>query len=255
MSSVQSIDRMFNILEVISDSKNGVGISELSEQTGLHKSTVHRLTMALLENGYVEQLPSAKYKLSYKLYEMGSKLFANVSIFDAARKTIADLAKKLGEVIHLAVRNNNEIIYIDKENPGSNSAIMGSNIGSSAPMYCTAMGKAMLFDANDYEIRAVWKKSEVIQRTEKTHTSYDQFAKDIRASKQRGYALDDEENELGIRCIAVPIYDSKNKICAAISLSGPTTRILTSNLDKYAVPIMEAAREISLRMGHIERLN
>lgn len=251
MGSVQSIDRMFNILELIADSDEGIGISELSSATKLHKSTVHRLVTSLIENGYVDQLDNSKYTVTYKLYEIGSKVLSKVNLTDASREIIDRLANEIKEVVHLVVRNGNEIIYIDKKNPGSNSSIMGSRIGSSAPLYCTSVGKSMLFNSSDQELKEVWKESVIEKKTENTIVDFNSFKEEIYVSKSRGYAIDDEENEVGIRCVGAPIFDYGNNIVAAISLSGPVSRVSKDNIEKYYKPLTKAAYQISKNMGYV----
>lgn len=253
MSGVQSIDRALNLLEIISKYKNGISITSLSEETKLHKSTVHRLVSSLVFHGYVTQLDDAKYKLSYKLYRLGVNAFSDLSLVDVARDNIIKLSREVGEVVHLVIRNKNEVIYIDKENPSRSSSIMGSRIGSSAPIYCTSVGKAMLFDSNDYEIMNIWESIKIDSKTHKTITDFERFKKEIEYSKKLGYAIDDEENEIGISCIGAPIYDYTNKIIAAISLSGPIIRVNKMNLEKYVQPLIREAKDISKKLGYIEK--
>lgn len=251
MSSVQSLDRAFSILEVISESRSGITLKDLSIKTGLHKSTVHRLTSSLVENGYVEQIENSLYKITYKMYEVGSKAYDHLSIVDAARDSMDKLVQEVGEVVHLVIRKDTQILYIDKINSGRNSAIMGSSIGSLAPMHCTSVGKAMLFEASIDEIKNLWDRSNIIENTKSTISNYEDFLEEIRISKKRGYSIDNEENELGIRCIGAPIYNSANRICAAISISGPISRINSDTIDYYSKPLVEATKEISKKMGYL----
>lgn len=253
MSAVQSIDRVLNLLELIAKHDKGITLSELCEKIGLHKSTVHRLVGSLIDNGYVYQTEDLKYLITYKLYELGVRTFVNISILDAARESLVNLSNQVGEVVHLVVRNMNEIIYIDKENSGRNSSIMGSSIGSSAPMYCTSVGKAMLFDASDYELENIWNTSIIVKKTDKTIVNLELFKKELAESKKKGYAIDDEENELGIRCFGAPIYNYRNNIIAAISLSGPISRLSKEDGEKYYIPLLKAAKEISQKMGYLNK--
>lgn len=251
MSGVQSIDRTLNLLEKISESENGISLAELSELTDLHKSTVHRLVGSLISHGYVVQLPDTRYKITYKLYKLGVNAFSNLNIVEAARESIERLSTKVEEVVHLVVRDDTKIIYIDKENSGRTSAIMGSRIGSTAPVYATSVGKSMLFDSSEKEIKDLWDRSEIKSITDKTITNFDEFRENIDISKKRGYAIDDEENEMGIRCYGAPIYDYTNKIIGAVSLSGPISRVNEENAEKYYIPLIEAAKDISKKMGYL----
>lgn len=251
MSSVQSLDRALNILETIAAHESGIGISELSQITNLHKSTVHRLTSAWVENHYVEQTEDGRYRLSYKLYELGAKLFANLDVEEVAHPFLVKLADELNEVVHLVVRNNNEIIYVDKCNSDANSALMGSKIGSSAPLYCTSVGKAVLFQTSDSEVEKIWANMLIEPKTNNTILTLDDFLSDIAISRKRGYALDLEENEKGIICIGAPIYDAKHNICAALSISAPSSRLTERNCHRYALPLLKATRAISQALGDI----
>lgn len=250
MGSVQSIDRMFNILEEISIHDDGIGISDLSDKVNLHKSTVHRLVSSLIENGYVKQQEDTKYKITHKLYEIGVRSIAKQNIAGASRDIIKNLARTTGEVIHLVVRNGVDIVYIDKETPYSNTALMGSTIGSSAPIYRTSAGKAMLFEDSIKQIKKLWDSSKIEQKTRNTITDYHKFKKEISSSIARGYATDNEENELGIFCIGAPIYNYKNEICAGISLSAPVDRV-KENINDYSKSVKDSAFEISLKMGYL----
>lgn len=251
MSSVQSLDRALNILETIAAHESGIGISELSQITNLHKSTVHRLTSAWVENHYVEQTEDGRYRLSYKLYELGAKLFANLDVEEVSHPFLVKLADELNEVVHLVVRNNNEIIYVDKCNSDANSALMGSKIGSSAPLYCTSVGKAVLFQTSDSEVEKIWANMLIEPKTNNTILTLDDFLSDIAISRKRGYALDLEENEKGIICIGAPIYDAKHNICAALSISAPSSRLTERNCHRYALPLLKATRAISQALGDI----
>lgn len=253
MSRVQSVDRVLNILETISKSDRGMGISELSKSTNLHKSTVHRLVSALVENEYLYQSENSKYKLTFKLYEVGSRAVENLSVLDAARSVIEKLAEEVEEVVHLVVRNESEVVYVDKKNPSSHSSIMGSRVGSSNPMYCTAVGKSLLFDSDEKEIQKMWNSSIIKKITENTITDFSDFQEEIEKSKSRGYAIDDEENEKGIRCLGAPIRNYKNEIVAAISVSGPITRVNEENIEEYTKPLLKAVKEISRRLGYMRK--
>lgn len=251
MSNVQSLDRALTILETIAVHEKGIGISEIGKITNLHKSTVYRLTSSLVENNYVEQLEDGRYHLGVKLYALGAKYFANTRLEDVAHPFLAQLAEKIGEVVHLVIRNGNEIVYVDKKNSDSNTALMGSKIGSTAPLYCTAVGKAILFNTSDKEIKALWSTMNIVARTKNTILTLDDFLTEIDLSRKRGYAFDIEENEAGITCIGVPIYDAKRHICAAISISSLSSRLPEQAYHRYALSLLRTSNEISRELGLI----
>ena len=251
MSKVQSVDRVLNLLELVSEKKDGTTISDLTSKTDLHKSTIHRLLGALVENGYIVQTEDQKYKISYKLYKLGVNALSGTNVVETARDIIKVLSKDVKEVVHLVVRDDVEVVYVDKENSYSNLSIMGSRIGSNAPMYTTSVGKALLFNAEESEIKYVWDNSEIKKITTNTHTDYKSFLKDVMVSKERGYAIDDEENEKGIKCTGAPICNFKNEIVAAISISVPIAHIEDNGIEYYAQKVKDSALEISRRLGYL----
>ncbi len=253
MEIVQSVDRALLILEIIAENTEGIGITDISTISGIHKSTVHRLVTTLQANDYIEQGENNKYKITFKLYELGSKILANVDVIDVAKPFIEKLAKEVNEVVHLVVRNKNEIVYVDKVEANTNTMMMGSSVGKSSPLYCTSVGKAILSNSNLEDIEKVWASSNILKLTEKTIVDYDAFLEELHKTKDRGYAIDDEENEIGVRCVGAPIFDRKGDVIAAISISGPSFRVTYDNLDFYTKRLKEAAGEISKNMGYIER--
>lgn len=245
---MKSINRTFKILEMVSSSEEGISLTELSRETNIHKSTVHRILNSLIENGYVFQRKNKKYKITFKLFKLGSTVINN-NILDEASPLLTELSKETNEVVHLVVQNNSQVVYVDKKNSDYNGSIMGSSIGSTAPMYCTSVGKSLLFESNEKEIRRIWEDSLIEQKTKNTKTSLTDFIKDIEESKKRGYSLDIEENEEGIICIGAPIYNYKDDIIAAISISGPTSRFNEENIKKYSELLLKTVKEISIRLG------
>lgn len=251
MGTVQSIDRAFLIIELIAKNEGSMTISDISEQSQLHKSTVHRLLTSLIENGYVEQMPDLSYKLSFRMYEMGVSVLKGVDLMDASSQVLNKLADEVNEVVHLVVRSDSHITYIDKKNASTHGSIMGSRIGSVSPIYCTAAGKALLFNTSDEDIEEVWKRSDIKKLTENTITNKKDFKKEIYESKKRGFSMDDQENEVGITCLGAPIYNHLGEVIAAVSISGPSSRLNEENLEKYTHALKNATLVISKNLGYI----
>lgn len=250
---VQSVDRALSILELLSDYEQGLGVTEISKITKLHKSTVYRLLSTLIYKGFVLQDPATnKYKISLKLYELGIKKLKDIDILKASEIYLRKLMKEVNEVVHLVVRDNYDIVYIDKVE-ADNTIRMASTIGKRSPMYCTSVGKVMLAYLSDNEVKKVWENSKIEEYTVNTIIDFDKFEQELFNIKKNGYAVDDEENELGVRCVGAPIFNHNGTIEGAISVSGPTMRITKDKIDEIAVKVKKYASLISKELGFIEK--
>lgn len=250
--TVQSVDRTLNILELLSDYPDGLGVSEIGKKLALHKSTVHRLLLTLIKHGYVKQSRvNSNYDLTLKLFELGNKKVESLDLLTIAQPYLKKLMELTNEVVHFGVREDSEIVYLAKvEAPRSIKVY--SRVGMRKPMYCTAMGKAMLSQLSADEIEMVWKQSSVSKMTEYSITKFTDFTKEIALTKSRGYALDNQEIELGIKCIGAVIRDYKNAICGAISLSCSIFSLTAENEQKYIQLILEYSAKISQELGYKE---
>ncbi|MFP3918748.1 IclR family transcriptional regulator [Lysinibacillus telephonicus] len=253
MATVQSIERAFIILEHLSEHPNGMQITKLASETGLSKSTVHRLLATLIELQYVKKdMETDRYYISYRALYLTRNILSNSSLIPAAKPFLEKLANEINETVHLCVEENEEVVYIDKIE--SNQTIrMYSRIGSRAPMYCTGVGKMLLSGKDDEALREVISRIQFTKRTEYTILTPDDLLQEISAIRKSGYALDNIENEEGIRCIAAPIYDFSGKIIASFSISGPSTRVTMERIDKeLAEKILDASRAISFQLGYVQ---
>lgn len=247
---VQSVDRALSILEVVADHES-IGIKEISQELNLNKATIHRLLSTLIYKGFVEQLPNSnKYRSTFKLFQLGNKRIQDIDILKVARPYISQLANEVNETIHLVVEDANEVVYIDKIEPKHSVFIMHSRIGKRNPMYCTAVGKAILSHYPDIKIKQIWDSSKIIKITENTITDFDQFMQEINKIRTLGYAMDEQENEIGVRCVAATIFDHERKVAGAISLSAPTIRFDEEYLDIYPKKIQEYSNIISKELGY-----
>lgn len=222
---IQVAGRLFAVLETLANSKP-VGLMELSSQMDLHKSTVHRLLTSLSYMGYVKQDPeTGKYSLTLKLLELSNKILCNVDILEIVRPYLKKLSEASGETVHFVQREGVEAVYIFKEESYQNSVRMVSRVGSHIPLYCSGVGKAIIANMTEPEIRNIWEKSPLYQLTEHTITDYRKFLETLEKVRKNGYALDNEENEVGVRCIAVNLPDYRGNIRYAISISAPISRM------------------------------
>lgn len=250
MTIVNSVDRALSIVELISNHRDGLGITEIGEKLDLHKSTVHRLLQTLIYKGFVVQDNNSRnYMISFKLFEIGQRKVEGLDILEISKKHIKRLVKQVNETVHLVVRDENEVAYIDKME-ADNTISMSSKIGRRSPMYSTSVGKAILAYSEKSDIERIWKSSEIIKFTKNTITEYEKFIKELDKIKQQGYAIDNEEHELGVRCIGVPVFNRFGEVEAAISVSGPAMRMDRDKIEKIKKGVMDSAREIGRELGY-----
>ncbi|GAB3063785.1 IclR family transcriptional regulator [Virgibacillus ainsalahensis] len=252
MSNVQSIERAFAILKVLSNEPDGLRITKLAEEVGLSKSTAHRLTSTLVNLNYVYQNPETeKYLLGNALIRLTSSMLNNLDVINVAEPYLASLSRDVNETIHLCVEDNGEVLYVDKIE--SNQKIrMYSTIGSRAPLYCTGVGKILLSGMDQTYLNDVISRIKFESRTKMTITSGEELKKEIKKVESQGYSLDNIENEEGIRCIAGPIYDYKGQITASFSISGPANRVTMDRVNnELAEKVRATSKQISEQFGYL----
>ena len=245
---IQVADRLFLTLETLA-STGPVALADLSRELDLNKSTTHRLLSSLIYMGYVKQDPETqKYDLSLKILTLSNRLLDRLDILESVRPYLKKLARETGETVHFVQLDGQEAIYIYKEESYQNSVRMVSKVGSRIPLYCSGVGKAMAADMEEKQIRAIWDASHIEKLTPHTITDYDHFLEKIKEAQKRGYALDDEENELGVRCIAVSLPDYKERPLYALSISAPATRMTDERIEEISHLILNVKKEIRENM-------
>ncbi len=244
-NSVQSVGRTFKIIELLCK-KGSCGVTELSAESSLNKTTVFRLLSTLLFLGYVEKDgETEKYSLTLKFLKLSSSLLTGMDIRRYAREHLEQIAAATGETVHLVERSGNEIIYIDKFDSAQNSVRMVSRIGLSLPMVYTAVGKAIMARLPENEVKEIWDSTEIVKKTEKTVTSYTEFLKELDGVRKNGYATDIEENEEGVCCVAAAVADVYGEYRYAFSVSAPVSRMNGEKLAKVGKTVVETAKRIS----------
>ena len=252
---VQSVERAFALLEELSRHPGGMHLTELSEKAGLHKSTVHRMLCALSSLGYVKKADGVgKYALSLKLLELAGRVADRTDVLDVARSYLDALRDTAGETIHLVLRDGREIVYIYKAENPQNAYRLFSQIGMRRPLYCTAAGKSILANLSDREVAAIWEQSKIETYTEHTITSLTELYRALDGIRASGYALDNEENEQGVRCIAAAIRDYTGGSRAAFSISAPSLRLSDARILELVPHVRAAADKLSKEMGYIARI-
>jgi IclR family transcriptional regulator, KDG regulon repressor len=247
---VQTLERSLDLIEYLSLEKNGSGITEVGNKLGLHKSTVHRLLNALVKRGYVEKdKQTSKYSLGLKFIEIGSLRLNHIELKTEAAPYLRHLAESTRQPVHLAILDGIEAVYIDKIEPVSNLR-MYSQIGRRVPVFCSALGKSLLSDLTDDELEKTMTKIEFRNFTKMTHAAAESFRADILSTRSRGWSIDDEEHEEGIRCIGAPVKDYTGKIIAALSVSGDKNVITPERDSEISGLVINTAQTISRRMGY-----
>jgi IclR family transcriptional regulator, KDG regulon repressor len=252
---VKSVSRALDIIALVGSKKGGMGVTEISKQIDINKSSVYRILSTLVQYGYIEQdEETGRYKLGYKFLEVSSQLLDSIDLRAEAKSYLQELESETNEVIHLVVFDQGEVVYIEKLE-GNETLRMHSKVGKRAPMHCTSVGKAILAHLPTSVVLDILERKGMPMHTEKTITNKDAFLQELIRVKQKGYALDLEENEYGITCIAVPIFDHSGKVIAAISISGTTIRMTDKRLDILQERMRQIGIQISARLGYVSKIS
>jgi len=221
---IQSLERAFAIIEAMADNHE-IGVTELAKATGLNKTTVFRMLDTLVNLGYVPRDgKTEKYSLTLKFLKISSEQLASYDIHKKMHPILKQIADESGETVHLVERQGEQVVYIDKCESTTNSVRMVSRIGMTLDVFTTAVGKAMLATLTNKEICRLWESCPHSKKTEFTITDVNEYLKEIETVRLSGYATDDEENELGVRCVAVAIPDAYSEYKYAVSISAPKIR-------------------------------
>jgi IclR family KDG regulon transcriptional repressor len=248
---VQVLDRAINILEFIGQQSAGeAGLPELSAAMKLHKTTAHRIAHVLESRGLLRRsLDSNRYRLGLHLYDLGCQAMDHVNIRDEARPLMSRVVFEVGETAHLALLDRTEVLYIDRTE-AQRSLTMGSKLGARNPVYCTALGKAILANLPEVEIDQILAACRFEARTKNTITNVLALKQELKTTIERGYAVDNEEIEDGVRCIAAPVLNANGRAIAAMSVSGPSSRIIPARFPLIGETMRKAAGELSVRLGY-----
>jgi IclR family KDG regulon transcriptional repressor len=250
---VQTIERASFILDILGQSPQGISIRDLSEKMRLPKGTTHRLLSSLSYFGYVRQDQSTKnYFLGFKLVELGNLLLGQLDLRKEAEPFLRNLAQRTKETVHLVILDQNEIVYLDKleTEPNTGGLRMASRVGSRNPAHSCAVGKVLLAHLPVEALASLAEEKGLTRRTGSTITELSQLKEHLKLVRKQGYAVDDEENERGIRCVGSPVFNEVGKAVAAISVSGPAFRVTRKTVqESLKKEVMETALRISQRLG------
>ncbi len=240
---VQSLDRAFAILETIADAGGVISLSQLATDTGLPLPTIHRLVRTLVDLGYVRQEPSRQYSLGPRLIRLGETTSRRLATW--ARPHLSQVVSRLGESVNLAMLDGDQVVYVGQVMPSQNSMRMFTEVGRRVDPHTTAVGKAILAKADDAAVRALLARTGMATRTAHTITTADEFIAELERTRVRGFALDNEEQELGVRCVAVAVPGEDR---LAISMSGPLPRMGDAVIETAVAPLHAAAEAIAAEL-------
>ncbi len=243
------LDRALAILDILSAEGPDLSLGEISDKLELHKSTAHRLTMVLERHKLIERNSgSGRYRLGLKLFELGTRAISHLDLRERARPVLDRLVLETSETVHLGILEDTEVLYLDKVEP-ARSVRMSSSVGRRNPAYCTAMGKATLAHLPDAQVEEIVRKHGLKAMTANTITSFLDLKTELKAVRERGYAVDDEEIEEGVRCVGCVVRNFSGAPVGAISVSGPAFRVTKEKVKSLARAVMASASILSAELG------
>lgn len=244
-SSIQVIDRLANLLEALASDANPMSLKVLAAETGLHPSTAFRILNALADHGLVEHLPNGQYQLGVKLLQLGHRVRGQVDLNNAARSIMQRVRDEIEESVNLTVREGDEVVYIERAIPNRMMRVE-QVIGARAPLHVTAVGKLFLGEGGEPACRSYAKRTKLPRYTVNTLTTNTTLWTQALESWQQGVAYDNEEAELGVACIGVPIRDQSGHMIAGLSISCPRER----RKKEWINILKSAGEELSARLGY-----
>ena len=249
-SSIQVVDRVAALLNVIGQHPDPVSLKALAAETGLHPSTAHRILDALVTHGFVERAASSQYTLGKTLLHFASRVHGKVDLLREAKPIMEWLRSEIGETVNLTVREGDEVVYVERALP-TRMMRVEQLIGSRAPLHVTAVGKLFLAEGSEQSCREYARRSGLKRYTANTFTQAKKLWAEAQKSKLRGYALDNEEAELGVGCIGVAVHDNHGVMVAGLSISAPRER----RRDAWIAHLKKAGAELSVRLGYTSKVS
>jgi DNA-binding IclR family transcriptional regulator len=244
--TVQVLERMFNLLEILAEREEAVSLKEISEKSGLHPSTAHRILNDLTTGRFVERPIAGSYRLGMRLLELGNLVKARLSVRDAALIPMRELHKLTQQAVNLSMRQGDEIVYVERAYSERSGMQVVRAIGGRAPLHLTSVGKLFLAVDDAQRLRSYASRTGLPGQTRNSITQLPILERELSKARQYGVARDNEELEMGVRCMAAGVYDDQNKLIAGLSISAPADRLDES----WVTKLQATAREISTALGY-----
>lgn len=248
--SVPSLDRALTLLELLANSKTGLSLPDLVLKTELPKSSIHCLLVTLERRGYLHRnRRTGRYVFGLQLFSLANTAISGLKLHDEAAPFLRSLVRATGLTVHMAILENREAVLVSKlEPPGIFR--LATWIGKRMDLHCTGLGKALMAYLSQEEIEHIFDEHRLPRHNDNTLCSRKRLKEELIRTTQRGYALDDEEDELGLRCIGVPVFGPDHHVIASVSVAGTTGQITSNGLRKLAEQVMDTAAAISQALGH-----
>lgn len=249
-STIQSIERAFDVLEYFDMNNKEIGVTELSKKININKSTLHGIMKTLVQRNYLRQnKKNNKYMLGVKLLELGVLVQKTFPVTNISKEHLENLVNKHKETVHVAILEEDEVVFIDKLE-SSQSIRMVSDIGKRLPAHSTALGKVLLAHLPEEKKKKFTNKN-LEKLTSNTITDSSKLLKELEKIKDNGYAFDDQEVIDGVRCVSAPIRNFSGEVIAALSVSGPAFRMESDKIKKIINDVVKTANNISKELGYV----
>jgi DNA-binding IclR family transcriptional regulator len=244
--TVQVIERMFSLIDILASRGEAMTLKEISETAGLHASTTHRILNDLATGRFVDRPAAGNYRLGMRLLELGNLVKNRLNVRDAALEPMRDLHRITQQPVNLSMRQGDEIVYVERAYSERSGMQVIRAIGGRAPLHLTSVGKLFLASDEPQRIRAYAARTGLSGHTKNSLTQFPALEKELTKVRRETYATDNEELELGVRCMAAGIFDDQGKLVAGLSISAPAGRMDEAWLPK----LMATAAEISRNLGY-----
>ncbi len=247
---VQVLDRAVAILQVLADAPAELAPADIAARLHLHKSTIHRLLMVLEQHRFIRKgAGNGKFALGLKLFELGSRAAKGLSLREHAQPFLARLVRETGETAHIGVLDEGDMVSVANVE-GPRTLRMPSTVGRRTPVHCSAVGKAVLAFLPQSTLDELIARRPLIALTAKTLATAGALGAELRRIRVRGYAIDDEEIEKGLRCVGAPVRDYTGQVVGALSIAGPTFRITKKKVPALAESVLAVAGDLSVDLGY-----
>jgi DNA-binding IclR family transcriptional regulator len=248
---VQVLDRSFRILDALAVANEELSPAELASSLRLHKSTIHRLLVVLEQQRFIRRTTDGKYGLGTKLIEMGSRAMKQLDLGEHAVPFLRRLVDETGETAHISVLSGTEMMSIANV-PGRWTLTTPSTVGRRTQIYCTSVGKALVAFLPDDRLEPLLGRLQFTPHTRRTLTSASALRAELIRVRRRGYAVDNEEVEQGLRCIGAPVRDYTGEVVASLSIAGPVFRVRKGRVAELSRAVMKAADDLSADLGCVK---
>jgi DNA-binding IclR family transcriptional regulator len=249
-TGVQSLGRAFSIIEAVAQHRDGIGLADLSRLVGLHNSTAFHLAKTLLSLGYIRQDAETKrYRIGRKLFALAAGALDEIEMIHLANPVLENLSRTTGESGHFCVRVGDAVVVIARTS-GSGAFQMADRVGVVRPAHCTALGKAILASLSPEQLRLFIQRNPLTPSTKRSITEIPEFIREIERVRQTGFAFDDGEFNLEVRCAGVAVKDFTGGVVGAVGISGPIWRLSDDSMQRHATAVAAAAQQLSKDFGY-----